>query len=947
MVVCKRYIKKTVVILLCFIFAFSAVCVSSVSAEESANSISKMAVNESDNTYFNYYSNITDLDVTSNDIVLNAASQLQLFDGKDAIVYGDSKTSENYNFSVSNGGVYALKINYHTVNSDASSIMLDIKIDGSYLYEELSRVEIPRFYEDDIENKEFLVDEDGNDIRPSQREVYDWNEVYLKDTSGLYSEPYLFNLSEGNHTLTLSTSNAIAVSQLCFCNYKSGVTYKEYFEDVSSKNSKVGSYRQEAEHATIKNSPSLYPTYNNTDASMVPQSSSSIMLNSIGGSNWATTGYMISWKLDIKKAGLYTIALRVNQSYNESGYSYRKLTINGVCPFDEVSSIAFPYSTDWYIKTLGDDKPYVFYLEPDDVLSLEVVVDDKSAEMARDINNVMLEMNSLYRKMLVITGPDVDIYRDYALDTQIPELIDSLKHSEKQLDKISKAMSEQNGSGSSLSTVKQVKSVIHTMIEESYALQEYVSSFADSITNLGSLIQTIGLQGLEIDSFFFQEQNTALQNTTVSFFKKLGFEVSRFLNSFAKEYKDKNTSDDSLLVWISTGRDQLQLINRMIEGYYKEKSKCDISLNLVDTGATLIKATLAGKGPDVALIIPEETPINLAMRGALVDLNQFDFGSLKDEFYSSAFTPYYYQDGLYAIPETQNFDVVFYRTDIFKELGINPPDTWEDFYDILEMLQRNNLQVGIPEIDTVNAGVSTGIVTFQKFLLQNGGSFYNDDLSKTAFDTNIAKDAFYNWVQLYKKYGLDRSYDFYNRFRSGEMPMAIQTLLSYNQIYSAAPEIRGLWSIAVIPGTKDNNGEVNHTQAATGTACIMLNSAVNKGLGEQAFDFMKWWTSSETQAMYAKELEATMGIAGRYYPANKVAFEQIAWSKKEAQVILDSWAEVENIPQVPGNYVLKRDLTSAFRNALNDIELPERQLETYNASINDEISRKRKEFSLE
>ena len=385
----------------------------------------------------------------------------------------------------------------------------------------------------------------------------------------------------------------------------------------------------------------------------------------------------------------------------------------------------------------------------------------------------------------------------------------------------------------------------------------------------------------------------------------------------------------------------------MIEGYFTPENNLNIKLNLVDTGATLIQATLAGKGPDVALMIPEETPINLAMRGGLVDLNKYDLSDISKEFYASAWTPYYYNDGLYAIPETQNFDVLFYRTDIFEELGIKPPETWDDFYELLEIIQRNNLQVGIPEINSANAGVSSGIATFQKFLLQNGGSYYSEDLSRTAFDSSIAKDAFYNWVQLYKKYGLDREYDFYNRFRSGEMPMAIQSLSFYNQIYTAAPEIRGLWSIATIPGTKREDGTVNKTEAATGTACIMLKSAVKKGLDKQAADFMKWWTSSSSQAMYAKELESVMGIAARYYPANKDAFNEIAWTKKEKEVISEQWGQIINIPQIPGNYVLQRDLTSAFRKALNDTELPERQLEIYNQSINEEIARKRKEFSLE
>ncbi len=944
MVSCRKIAQKLLVTVLCGMVALPILAGNTVYAE---NATATIPSKEKDNSYYNYYCEIAELPTASDNIVLKPFSKLKLTDGKKAVNFGAAHSSETYEFTVKSSGVYCLAIDYHTFDTDSTTIMLDITIDGKYYFEELGKLELPRYYKDELADGKFAIDKDGDEVRPSQNEIYTWNELYLADSTGLYSEPYLIYLTEGNHSLVLSTENDLAVSKLCFSGYEAGISYDQYKAQISDKNRDVKAYRQEAEYAEVKNASSLYPIYDNTNASMVPQSYKAILLNSIGGSNWSNTGDKISWKAEIKTAGLYTVSLRVNQSYNESGNSYRKFTINGVCPFREAATIAFEYSTDWYIKTLGGDNPYIFYLEPGDELALEVVVDEASAKMARDINNVMLQMNSLYRKMLVITGPDVDIYRDYALDTQIPELLDSLNNAKKQLDNIVLLMEKRKGSGSTLSTVKQVRSVIHTMIEESYVLHEHVRNFADAITNLGSVVNTIGLQGLAIDSFFFQPVDKELEDTEVSFFKKIIYEVNRFLYSFVKEYDLKNTSDESLLVWVSTGRDQLQLLTRMIEGYFVPEHNVNIELNLVDTGATLIQATLAGKGPDVALMIPEETPINLAMRGGLVDLKQYDLSDISKEFYDSAWTPYYYNGGLYAIPETQNFDVIFYRTDIFEELGITPPQTWEDFYQILEILQRNNLQVGVPEINPANAGVSSGIATFQKFLLQNGGSYYSEDLSRTAFDSNIAKDAFYNWVQLYKKYGLDREYDFYNRFRSGEMPMAIQNLNYYNQIYTAAPEIRGLWSIATIPGTKAADGTINKTETATGTACIMLNSAVEKGLGEQAFDFMKWWTCSSSQAMYAKELESTMGVAARYYPANKVAFDSIAWTKKEAEIILDQWSCVENIPQVPGNYVLQRDLTSAFRKALNDIELPERQLEIYNQSINEEISRKRKEFSLE
>ena len=944
MVFCRKIAQKIIVIAVCIMVALSTFKFNTVLAENSTPSIS---LGENDNSYYNYYCEIVDFPMATDKVELQPSSKLKMIENKNAVTFGTEHSSEVYEFDVLSSSVYCLVVDYYTFDTDNTTIMLDVAIDGEYYFDELTKLELPRYYTDELTNGKFAIDKDGDEVRPSQKEIHTWNQIFLADSTGLYSEPYLIYLTSGHHSLVVSTENDLAISQLSFLNYETNISYEEYKSQISDKNRNVSVFRQEAEYADVKNTSLLYPIYDNTDASMVPQSYKAILLNSIGGSNWSNTGDKISWNVEVEKAGLYTVSLRVNQSYNESGNSYRKLTINGICPFKEAANIAFEYSSDWYIKTLGGDNPYIFYLQPGDKLALEVVVDEATSKMARNINNVMLQMNSIYRKMLVITGPNVDIYRDYALDTQIPELMDSLKNAQNQLDNITNMMAKRKGSGSTLSTVKQVSSVIHTMIEESHVLHEHITNFSDAITNLGSVVNTIGLQGLAIDAFFFQPIDKAPENTEVSFYKKLIFEVNRFLYSFVKEYNAKSSSKDNLLVWVSTGRDQLQLLTRMIEGYFSPESEVDIELNLVDTGATLIQATLAGKGPDVALMIPEETPINLAMRGGLVDLKKYDLTDITQEFYSSAWTPYYYNGGLYAIPETQNFDVIFYRTDIFIELGIVPPQTWDDFYDVLEILQRNNLQVGIPEINAANAGVSSGIATFQKFLLQNGGSYYDEELRKTAFDSNVAKDAFYNWVQLYKKYGLDRSFDLYNRFRSGEMPLAIQNLNFYNQIYTAAPEIRGLWSIAAIPGTVQADGTISRAEAANGTACIMLNSAVEKGLGEQAFDFMKWWTCSSSQAMFAKELETTMGVAARYYPANKVAFDSIGWTKKEKKIILEQWSQIINIPQVPGNYVLQRDLTSAFRKALNDIELPERQLEVYNKSINEEISRKRKEFSLD
>ena len=180
--------------------------------------------------------------------------------------------------------------------------------------------------------------------------------------------------------------------------------------------------------------------------------------------------------------------------------------------------------------------------------------------------------------------------------------------------------------------------------------------------------------------------------------------------------------------------------------------------------------------------------MELAYRDAIVDLSKYDIGDLYGEFCEQTWLPYKYDGGIYALPETETFDVLFYRTDVLADLGLSVPKTWDELYKVMEILQKNQLMVGIPEIDSGNMGVSTGIGTFYRFMLQSGEKYYNDSLTAVNFDSEIGFQAFKRWVQLYRDFGLSRQYDFYSRFRMGDMPMAIQSYTSYHQLMRAAPE---------------------------------------------------------------------------------------------------------------------------------------------------------------
>lgn len=929
--------------MLIFSGSFTAFCAKGDETSEEIKTVT--SVNESESSYFNYYTENSAVTRPEGNIKISPDKTDTEIEKTSAVTLGKGKNKFTAEFEVENSGAYYLRITYRTLEDDSSDITAKLRIDGEYPFDEAAELELTRLYEDDTDNGEFDTDKLGNDIRPASREIYRWQTRAVADTMSLYSEPYLFVLEKGKHKIEMESENVFAVASAEFYNDSELMSYESYLKQYEGAEISGEAVRQEAEKIYEKNTDNIYPTYEKTDASTLPISPSTIKLNTVGQSNWSRQGQLISWKCRVERAGLYSISLRVNQSYNENGSSYRRLLVNGEVPFAEADCIEFPYSVSWYTKTLGDKEPYYVYLEPGDIITLEATV-DKTADISRNINSCLTDLSSVYRKIFVITGASPDVYVDYNLDVKIPTLMNELESIKKQLEETINLIIELTGKKTSAaSTLSEILETVTEMIEKPYDIHRYVSDISDHITNMGSLVTSIGQQPLELDCFYFTPSKGEIPSGKASFFKRIKYAVERFLCSYTSTYGALSENTDSLKVWISTGRDQLSIIQQKIEEDFENNHNIDIDLSLVDTGSTLLKATISGKGPDVALTIDQGTPINLAMRDALVDLSKYDLSSIKGEFYDSAWEPYRFKDGIYAIPETATFDVMFYRTDVFEMLGIEAPETWDDFYAVLKVLQSNNYEVGIPEVGA-NAGISAGIGMFARLLLQKGGTYYTDDFKKTAFDTDAAYAAFSEWVDLYKKYSLDRSFDFFNRFRTGVMALSIQGYSSYNQLYSAAPEIRGQWAMAPVPGTKTEDGSINRAQNSSGAGCIMLKSAEEKGLGEEAFEFMKWWTSSDTQSYYANELEATMGIAARYTPANVETLKNMNWKSSELSVLLEQFEQTVNFREVPGNYVLSRSLTSALRKALSTNDLPERQLELYNKDINEELERKAKEFDL-
>ncbi|MBO9598373.1 MAG: extracellular solute-binding protein [Cohnella sp.] len=860
--------------------------------------------------------------------------------------------SISWDVRIDRPGLYNVRIHYFPIKGKSSSIEREFSINREVPFKGAEIILFNRLWGN--RDAEVRRDDRGNDLRPRQVEKPAWQLSAFEDSEGYYDEPYLFRFGQGVQTLTLTAlREPMAIDYIELYQEKSLPSYAEAkagYEAAGIGSAKDQFLLVQAEDAVLKSSPTLYPISDRSSASVMPQNDSKIRINTIGGTNWKLPGQWIEWEVDVKEDGLYKIALKRKQDQLRGIYATRSLMIDGQYPFKEMKRIRFDFNRDWEMDVLGGDEPYLFHLtQGKHVIRLTNTLGD-IAPLLQTIESSVLELNEMYRKILIITSNTPDPYRDYQLEKRIPSMVDVFKKQAATIQSVADYLEQATGERSDkVAVLHTLVRQLELMADNPETVAKRLASFKINIGGLGTWILTVREQPMMLDYLVVASPDRKLPKAGATFFETVGHELGAFAASYTEDYDsigNTGKSDRSVDVWITTGRDQAQVLKSMIDESFTPETDISVHLKLVPANI-LLPATLAGEGPDVAMQIGEDVPVNYAMRKAAADLSAFpDFGEVAARFRDSALTPYRYNGGVYALPEQQTFPMLFYRKDILKELNLEPPTTWQDVYNMIPVLQKHNMDFWLP-IDNPGAATNNAMLipnaTFSMLLYQNGGQFYADDGKSSALGSDKSMEMFKKWTQFYTNYKFPVIADFPNRFRTGEMPIGIADYTTYNMLTVLAPEIKGLWEFTMVPGTETEGGVVNHNVASHTTSVMLLDNSDDK---QSAWTFMKWWTDKETQVAYGREMEGLLGESARYPTANIEALQELPWPVKDYHNLDSQWQWVEGIPQVPGGYFTGRHLDNAFRKVINANENPREALSDYILYINNEIAVKRKEFNL-
>lgn len=887
------------------------------------------------------------------------------FEGRDSAIFTDEVGNITWDFNIEETGFYNINVDYYPIEGKSSAIERTVLVNGELPFEGANNIVFPRIWGSEGEIKQDL---EGNDIRPTQVELPRWTSVFLRDPVGHVPESYVLHFEEGLNTITfVSEREPLLIGGISVESVQVLPTYEEKLEEYNLNNYQKSNSQIEiiqAEDYEYTTSPTLYPQ-SDKDPATSTSHPKLVKLNTVGGANWGINGDAIIWNFEVEETGLYEISLRVKQRLATGMTSARDIFINDEILFEELRGYTFTHNNNWRTQTLGtEDEAYLFYFEKGETyeLKMESSLGDYGSRIAQ-IESSINNLSALYRDIIRFTGPEPDPNRDYELMDRIPDLEDTVTKELENLTKIRQDLIDMSGSKSEKTGILDtIIFQLEDFIKKPGDIHKKIKPYNDNISSLGTLLILLGSQPLEVDYFMVHSPEVDLPKTRVNIFSSMWFSFRAFVATFTTDYSAVGITTDGeasqkIEVWLTVGQDQTNILRKLIDEQFTPVHDIQVDLKLVSQAA-LLPATLSGKGPDVALGVGSNVPVNYALRNAVVDLSKLEgYDEVAQLFSESAIVPNMTNGGVFGLPEQQMFLMMFYRTDIFEEYGLDVPNTWDDVIQLVIDLQKYNLEFFLPVPQTAGAVVNLPPnPIFSTMFYQNDGEFYINNDRESGFDSGPGPSIFEQWTEFYTAYSFPVEANFPNRFRSGQMPIGITYYNTYNTLAVFAPEIRGKWNFVPVPGTLvydergnkvfdiNGNHKIRRDTVATGTNSIILDQTENL---DASWEFLKWWSSTDIQVRFGREMEGILGAAARYPTANMAAMESLPWRVDELAVLKEQWATVRGIPEVPGSYMTGRHLDNALRLVINERANPRETIYDYVQQINEEIAKKRAEFNLD
>ena len=841
--------------------------------------------------------------------------------------------------------LYAIRFDYYSYDDSVLPVEFAMTCDGAHPFYECRNVKLRSTW---IPKAEKSYDRYNDEVVTVPDKAMQWESGYLSDSSGRRSGALMIELEKGTHEFGFDVkSGNFLLGAMTFCAPPAAGGHNDAGAATGSKIITI-----EGEDYSFVNESSIHAMADH-DTKVTPFKTTDSELNAIDPESFDTAGQSITYKFSVEDAGYYHLAANYSQSDKTDFPVFVDVSIDGEIPDTSFTSCPMAYTSDYKTADItdGDGESLCIWLDKGEHTLTFTISLDPICYILESVEEIMADVNDLGVEITKVAGTNSDKYRDLKLSRYIPGLEDTLRgYADRltELENSARHFSPKKKNVAAMSSMliaaNQLKSLADNPDEIPYRIGE-LSSSANSVEQyLANTIDALLKNGLAIDRIWIYQDDAELPKAP-GFFRSMGMSVKRFFASFFDQsYSAANTDPDHLQVWVNRSSQYVQVMQKMIDEYFTPETGIEVDISIMPDQYKLVLANSSGNAPDVATGINYTIPYELAIRGALANMAEYpDFRETASVYEPGFFLTGTIGDGVYSMPETMNFWVLIYRTDVLEKLGLEAPDTMQDVVDMLPELQMRGLNFYYP---TAGMRAMRNFHGTTPLLVQNGGALYAGIAQDgTTFGSEASVKGFTTLTDLFTVYNMPVDVDnFYQHFRNGDLPIGICDFGMYNLIANAAPELAGSWDISVVPGTVKDDGTIDRSTCGCAESTVIFKS--NADREAKAWEFIKWWSSTEVQAEFGQTIQTCNGDEYLWPTANVEAFAQLPVDTAHKQVILEFASNVVDVARVPGTYMLEREMSNAFNSIVVDGDNAQTRIDNAVKVIDREMERKLEEFGF-
>jgi len=864
-------------------------------------------------------------------------------DGEVVLLYADETVALLIN--VPQDGTYFLHFDYFLLTDSMLNAELSISVNGVYPFTELRSVVLPDLWTTDY--SELSFDRFGNEIpRPSDRYM-GWLGSFIHDSTFRVTDPLGIPLRAGaNEIVIRNFERPMLLGNITLHGQQPLPSF--VYRGGAVGNNAIILWAQQPDS---RNDLAIRPS-GEFNLRIEPVNARNRSMNFLDGHAFREGGQRVNYTFVVEEAGYYYIGFNYRQARKSESVVFRDILINNEIVYQEFQSVPFTFSREFTrssVRNADGQRVSVFLEAGTHEISLVVTLREVS-ESIIIFERIIREINELAIDVRRLTGSgETDRHRDFLVQDFIPDIEDRLLRWANEIREQHDRLSALSGRAraSEYSGLLVAERSLRSLAQDPDRIPGNINLLNDDTNSarglLASALNNLYFQDLDIDRIFIYQADAYL-GTVPGFFRRLWFSIQRFFISFFLDDFNRTTrdSDEVLVVWVNRSRQFVEIMQRMVDEQFTPQTGIEVQLSIMPDPGRLVLARAAGTEPDIAASIGMGSVFDLAVRGALWDFREAEnFQEVAQRFPPALFIPSVVGDGIFGIPETFDFLVTYYRTDILESHGLTPPDTWTDVHEMLPHLQRRGMNFAT-HFSQFTMGIKP-INSMLPFFYQHGADIFGDNMLDIQLDSEEALRAMDEVVRLFTVFNAPFEVGgFFQHFRDGTLPVGVASAGLYIQLMFAAPELRDSWNIALHPGVYcEVRGEILRYVNGAADAMVVFESS---NLKEEAFAYIDWWTSAAVQVEFAYTLQSTFGREFFWMTANVEAFQELPIRREHRETIVEMMGWIRETQRVPGFYMIERRLSDTFNAIILQGENSRVMITDALTQINREILRMATEF---